>query len=43
MSEVLNIYNLDKYDPDAFLIPLTFSINDFRNLDTRNGVFSKNY
>jgi hypothetical protein len=41
MSSVLNIYNLDKYDPEAFLIPLTFSINDFRNLDTRNGVFSK--
>jgi len=41
MSSVLNIYNLDKYDPNSFLIPLTFSINDFRNLDTRNGVFSK--
>jgi len=41
MSSILNIYELDKYDPNDFLIPLNFSVNDFRNLDTRNGVFSK--
>ena len=41
MAETLNIYNLDKYDPNDFLIPLNFSVNDFRNIDTRNGVFSK--
>lgn len=41
MATPLNVYNLDKYNPDDFFIPLTFSLNDFRNLNTRNGVFSK--
>lgn len=41
MATPLNIYNLDKFNPYDFFIPLTFSINDFRDISTRNGTFSK--
>ena len=41
MATPLNIYELDKFNPYDFFIPLTFSINDFRDISTRNGTFSK--
>ena len=41
MATPLNVYNLDKFNPYDFFIPLTFSINDFRDISTRNGTFSK--
>jgi hypothetical protein len=41
MATPLNIYELDKFNPYEFFIPLTFSINDFRDISTRNGTFSK--
>jgi len=37
----LNIFNLDLFDPDDIIIPLNYSIADFRNLDSRNGTYSK--
>lgn len=40
-EDELNIYDLDLGDPLAVDIPLSFVLNDFRNLDTRNGTFSK--
>lgn len=40
-KEKLNIFNLDKYDPNDFFIPITYSINDFRNIESRNGYFTK--
>jgi|DEB0MinimDraft_6_1074348.scaffolds.fasta_scaffold03025_2 hypothetical protein len=41
MATPLNIYELDKFNPYDFFIPLTFSINDFRDISTRNGTYSK--
>lgn len=41
MATPLNIYELDKFNPYDFYIPLTFSINDFRDISTRNGTYSK--
>lgn len=41
MAEKLNVYELDKFNPNDFFIPLTFSVADFRDISTRNGNFSK--
>lgn len=41
MAEKLNIYELDKFDPNDFFIPLNFSVADFRDISTRNGYYSK--
>lgn len=41
MAEKLNIYELDKFDPNDFFIPLNFSLADFRDISTRNGYYSK--
>lgn len=40
-GESLNIYELDKFNPEDFYIPLTFSVADYRDISTRNGNFSK--
>jgi len=40
-EEIINIFSLDLFDPDDFLVPVTFSIADFKDLSSRNGSFTK--
>lgn len=40
-GESLNIYELDKFNPEDFYIPLNFSVADFRDISNRNGYYSK--
>jgi len=41
MAEKINVAELDKFDPRDFVIPITFQISDFREMESRKGSVSK--